>query len=100
MLLGDLIARLTDETVVEEILLSFTDLTALAQLRAEAEASGLQLGTFAAAAAVRYASEASAEEWMALLGAMTNAQDPGATYLNRAFAYATRRTATDLSMNY
>jgi hypothetical protein len=91
MLLGDLIARFTDATVAEEAILGLGDLTLLAQLQARAEASGLDLGTYAAAAVSRYAAEASDEQWITLMGAMGHAQrDPGAVYLKRALAYAAR----------
>ena len=88
MMLGDLVAHLADGTAVEETLLSLTDLVLLAELRALADASGLELGAFAVAAAARYASEASEEEWVTLIGSMARTQDPGAIYLKRAFAYA------------
>lgn len=91
MMLGDLVAHMADGTAVEEVLLSVADLALLAELRAHAEASGLELGAYAAAAATRYASEASEEEWVTLIGAMARTQDPGAIYLKRAFAYAIRQ---------
>ena len=91
MMLGDLVARLRDEAVVEEALLAFTDLALLADLRAQAEASGLELGAYAAAAVSRYASDAPAEEWVTLMGAMSRSQDPGAVYLKRAFVFATQQ---------
>ena len=59
-----------------------------------AEASGLDLGSFAAAAACRYAAEASHEEWITLMGAMGRARDPGASYLERALAYAMRENCS------
>ena len=93
MMLGDLVARLADETAVEETLFGLTDLALLADLRAQADASGLDLGPYAAAAASRYASDAPEEEWVTLIGAMSRSQDPGAVYLKRAFAYATRQPA-------
>jgi hypothetical protein len=92
MLLGDLIARLSDEDAAEEVLLGLSDLPLLTELGARAQANGLRLGTYAAAAVNRYASEASDEEWVSLIGAMGRAQDPGVTYLKRALAYLTRRT--------
>jgi hypothetical protein len=94
MMLGELIARMTDEAVVEETLFALTDLALLADLRARADASGLELGAYAAAAASRYASNAPEEEWVTLMGAMSRSQDPGSVYLKRAFAYTTRQTAT------
>jgi hypothetical protein len=90
MLLGDLIAQFTDEAVAEETILGLSDLALLAELRARAQASGLDLGAYAAAAVNRYASEASDEEWVTLMGALGRADDPGAIYLKRALAYVTR----------
>jgi hypothetical protein len=90
MLLGDLIARLSDDVAAEELVLGLADLALLARLRAQADASGLDLGAYVAAAVNRYASEAPAEEWTTLMGAMTRAQDPGAVYLERALAYVAR----------
>jgi hypothetical protein len=90
MLLGDLMARFTDESVAEEAILRLANLPLLAELRAQAQASGLDLGAYAAAAASRYASEAPDEEWTTLIGAMSRAKDPGAVYLERALLYATR----------
>jgi hypothetical protein len=90
MLLGDLIAQFTDEAVAEEAILDLSDLALLADLRAQAQARGLDLGAYAAAAVNRYASEASDEEWVTLIGALGRADDPGAIYLKRALAYGTR----------
>jgi hypothetical protein len=90
MLLGDLIARFSDETVAEQAILGLANLPLLAELRTQAEANGLDLGAYAAAATSRYASEAPDEEWTTVLGAMSRAHDPGAVYLERALAYATR----------
>jgi hypothetical protein len=90
MLLGDLIAQFTDEAVAEEAILGLADLSLLAESRARAQASGLDLGAYAAAAVNRYASDASDEEWVTLLGALGRARDPGAIYLERALAYVTR----------
>ena len=87
MLLGDLIARFAVKAVIEEAVLAIGDLVLLAALREQATADGLDLGTYAAAAVRRYASEASDEEWITLMGAMGRTEDPGAIYLKRAFAY-------------
>jgi hypothetical protein len=89
MLLGDLIAQLSDECGAEEALLGLSDLPLLAELRAQGEANGLGLGAYTAAAVNRYASEASDEEWISLIGAIGCARDPGLTYLKRALAYTT-----------
>lgn len=93
MLLGNLIARFSDETAAEEAILGLSDLVLLAELHAQAQANGLDLGAYAAAIVNRYASEASDEEWITLMGAMGRAPDPGAIYLERALAYAIQQTA-------
>jgi hypothetical protein len=88
MLLGDLLARFNDETVAAETILATGDLAAVAQLRALAEAEGQSLGAYAAAAVRRYASSASDEEWISLMGAMGRTDDPGSVCMKRAFAFA------------
>jgi len=93
MLLGDLIARFTDEAVAEEAILSLGNLSLLAAARAQAHAEGLEPGAFAAAATLRFASEAPDEEWTTLIGALSRASDPGAVYLERALGYAIRAAA-------
>lgn len=88
MLFGDLIAQLSNECAAEEALLRLCDLPLLAELRTQAEANGLDLGAYTAAAVNRYASGAPDEEWITLIGAMSRAQDPGKLYLERALVYA------------
>ena len=92
MLLGDIVAQFSNGGVTEEAVLGLSDFALLAELRAQAEASGSDLGTYAAAAVNRYASEAPDEEWVSLMGAMNRAQDPGSAYLERALAFALRRS--------
>ncbi len=91
MLLGDLLARFDDDSLAAETLLGIGDLALVAAARAQAEASGLALGAYAAAAVRRYAAEASDEEWVTLMGALGRAPDPGAICLKRALAYARAR---------
>jgi hypothetical protein len=78
--------------LIEQLLLGRSDLPLLAELRALAEANDLDLGTYTAAAVNRYASEASDEEWVSLIGAIGRAPD-GLTYLRRALVYATRQAS-------
>jgi hypothetical protein len=87
MLLGDVLSRFTADSVAEETILGIGDLALMARLRAQAEASGLPLGAYAATAVRRYAAEATDEEWITLMGALGRAQDPGAVCLQRAFAH-------------
>ena len=84
MLLGDVIARLTDETIVTETLLGLGDLPLLAKLRARADESGVTLGAYAAWAFRTYADNASSEEWTTLMGIIGKSADPGGTCLRRA----------------
>ncbi len=88
MLLGDLLARFTDETIVEETLVGMGDLALLSTLRDRASAEGDTLGAYAASAMRRYAAQASDEEWVTLMGAMNGAGDPGAICLRRALAWS------------
>ncbi len=87
-MLGDLLARLTDETTAIEILLQLGDLTLLETARGKAAAEGIELADCVAQTVQRYASTASDEEWVTLMGMLNRSQDPGATCLRRAFAYA------------
>ena len=89
MLLGDLLARFDDEGIATEAVLGLGDLALIAKLRAAAEAHGMTLGAYIAAAVRRYAGEASDEEWVSLMGALGRAQDPGMVWLRRAFDYVT-----------
>jgi hypothetical protein len=90
MLLGDLIARFSDQAIAEEILLRLDDLVLLTNLRAQSDAAGISLGSYTAAAASRYAAEASEDEWLTLIGAMNRSHNPGDAYLKRALAYAVK----------
>ena len=87
MLLGDLLARFEDETVVSETLLRLDGLSLVPALRARAEAEGVTLGAYAAGAVRRFAAEASDETWMSLMGALARADDPGAVCLKQALLY-------------
>ncbi len=88
MLLSDLIAELSDATAAHEVIIRVGDLALLTQLRERAEADGLDLGAYAARAVVHYASQASGEDWVTLMGAMNRARDPGVVFLHHALAHA------------
>jgi hypothetical protein len=83
-MLGDVLARFDDESVVAEIVLRLGGLVLLARLCEQALARGQSLGAYAADVVRRYADSASDEEWMTLIGLLTSAEDPGALYLKRA----------------
>jgi hypothetical protein len=90
MLLGDLLAELSDETAATEAILSVDDLPMLAAIRQQAQVDGLDLPAYVAGTVRRYASEATDEEWITLMGLLNRSPDPGATCLKRAFEHALR----------
>jgi hypothetical protein len=89
-MLGDLLADLTDETKALETILGVGDLTLLTAVRERAAADGVELGTYVVETVQRYASEASDEEWITLMGQLNRSTDPGVTCLKRAFEHALR----------
>jgi hypothetical protein len=91
MMLGDLLARFTEDSVAAETIVQIGGVVLLARLREQAEADGLTLGAYSAGAVRRYAAEASEEEWVTLMGALSRARDPGIAWLQRAFADALAR---------
>ncbi len=87
-MLGDLLAQLTDETTALEALVQLGDLTLLETARGKAAAEGLDLASYVTQTVQRYAASATDEEWVTLMGLLNRSPDPGATCLQRAFAYA------------
>jgi hypothetical protein len=90
MLLSDLLASFEDDAIAAETALRVGDIATLNGMRQHAEANGLTIGEYAQSAVRRFADGATDEEWVSLLGAMGRTNDPGATCLQRAFAYVTR----------
>jgi hypothetical protein len=88
MLLGDLIARFDDEAVVAEALLSLGDLHLTARVRETAQLEGTTAGEFAKAAVQQFASTASDDEWVTVVGLMGQTTEPGLVLLRRALAWA------------
>ena len=86
MLLGDLLNQLEHEAVAAETILHVGDLALIARLRGKAEAAALTLGAYASHLARTYADSATDDEWLTLIGQMGRADNPGAVYLERAFA--------------
>ncbi len=85
-MLGDLIARLEDETVAAEALLSLDDLALVARVAKASANAGLPSGAYAAAAVGRYVAEADDQEWLSLIGLMRRDTDPSGVFLRRALA--------------
>ena len=90
MMLGDVLAKLSDETSATETILSVEDLPMLAAMRQQAQSDGIDLPAYVAGTVRRYAVEASDEEWITLMGLLNRSADPGATCLKRAFEHALR----------
>jgi hypothetical protein len=86
-MLGDILARLTDETTAVETILGAGDLALLTVVRERAAAEGLDLAGCVTQTVQRYTHDASDEEWVTLLGLMNRAADPGAVCIRRAFGY-------------
>jgi hypothetical protein len=84
VLLGDLIARLEDETVAAETLAAIGDLALTAQVVAAASRDGVEPGAFIASCVQRFTNGASDEEWLTMIGLMARAADPGHVFLRRA----------------
>jgi len=84
MILGDVLAQLQDEGEAAELILGLGELSLLANARQRAEAEGVDLATYARCAVQRYAGEASDEEWVSTIGALSRASDPGMVFLKLA----------------
>jgi post-segregation antitoxin (ccd killing protein) len=85
--LGDILAKLTDETSAVKALLDAGDLTLLSKVRERAAADGINLSACVTQTVQHYALQASDEEWLTLIGMLNSSRDPGGTCLKRAFAY-------------
>jgi hypothetical protein len=89
-MLGDILAKLTDDTTAVETILGAGDLTLLAAVQKQAAADGVELAAYVTQTVQRYTNEASDEEWVTLMGLLNRSQDPGSACLKRAFEHALR----------
>jgi hypothetical protein len=78
MTLGSIIARLDDETFVEQALAGLDDLVLIARLRSAAEAAQEPLSSFASLMVARFVQHAQEDKWLALMTAASRADDPAA----------------------
>jgi hypothetical protein len=85
-MLGDLVARLEDEAVAAEVLLSLEDLPLVARIAEASESAGLPPGAYAAGAVGRFVAEATDVEWLSLIGAMGRDNDPAGAFLRRVLS--------------
>lgn len=88
MLLGEVIARFEDEAAVAEAIAALNDLALTARLAANAAEQDLTAGEFALQAIGRFVNGASDEQWLALVGQMSRADDPGRIFLHRVLSNA------------
>jgi hypothetical protein len=77
MLLGSIIANLSDEASILETLASLDDLMLLARMREAAAAAGEPLGSFASAAVGNFVSRADDTAWLSLMAVTSKSGDPG-----------------------
>jgi hypothetical protein len=88
MLLGDVIARFDDEAAANETLLSLGDLALTLRVTTLATEQNISSGQLAKQAVGQFVNEASDEDWLSLVGQMSRAEDPGATFLRRVLSRA------------
>ncbi|TMJ73721.1 MAG: hypothetical protein E6G91_08510 [Alphaproteobacteria bacterium] len=77
MLLGSIIANLSDETSILETLAALDDLVLMARMREAAAQAGEPLGCFASAAVGSFVARADDAAWLSLMTATSKADDPG-----------------------
>lgn len=88
MLLGTLLGRLRDEDNAALVLDALDDLVLLAQVQQQAARHGETAGEYAAVAVGRFANIASDEDWLALMTAIENSDDPARTTLERMLRWS------------
>lgn len=88
MLLGDLIARLEDEAVAGEALMSLDDLSLVSRVGEAAARHDIQPGEYVVEAVGAFTNGASDEDWVTVIGLMSRAEDPGRVFLQRVVSYA------------
>ena len=77
MLLGSIIANLSDETSIHETLASLDDLVLMARMGEATTQAGLPLGCFASAAVGSFVARADDATWLSLMAVTSKAEDPG-----------------------
>ena len=77
MLLGSIIANLSDEDSIADTLAALGDLVLLARMREAAAAAGETLGSFATAAVGTFVACADDTAWLSLMAVTSKSDDPG-----------------------
>ena len=88
MILGKLLRRFDDPSVVASALIAIGDLGLLAQVEKHAAVHGETPGDYASASVRLFASQANDEDWVAMMAAMGRESDPGAICLRRMLEWA------------
>lgn len=95
MLLGEVLAQLSDEASAAEALLALDDLPLLGRVRSVGSAFGENPGVYAAGAARRFAQLATDDDWLALMTALRAADDPGSACLRGMLDWSLHRDTED-----
>ena len=91
MILGDILRQFDDPSIVAAALMQFGDIGLMARAETRAAAHGETLGEYASASVRLFSSEASDDDWVALMAAMGRADDPGAICLSFMLEWAISR---------
>ena len=94
MLLGDLIAKIQDQSFAAEALVALDDLALMSRIAAAAADRDMPTGEFAAQAIGRFIDNATDEDWLTLVGLMSRADNPGQVFLRRVLLNALAVPAT------
>jgi hypothetical protein len=94
MLLGDVIARLEDETVATETLVGLNDLVLLARVEQASTAEDMTPGEYASQAVRVFSNAATDEDWVSLIGVMGQTTEPGLVCLKKMIEFALKPKVT------
>ena len=93
MMLGDLLAEVDRAASAGDIAALLDDLPLLARVAAATAAEGIDPDSYVVAAVRRFEREASSEDWVSLMGAVSGHTDPGKACLQRMVRWALQRDA-------
>ena len=93
MILGDILRKFDDPSVVTAALMELGDLGLLTQIQQKAAVYGETPGEYATASVRLFSNEANDDEWAAVMAAMGHSEDPGAACLRRMLEWAISREA-------
>ena len=93
MTLGDVMARLGEAGVAEELLVTLGDVALMVGTRQAAEAAGVSVGEHVEEVVGRFVHAASPDQWVQLMTVMGRAADPGAACLATILRHTLREAA-------